>query len=272
MLHNYSNFTFVEDDITSPQDIDSCIRKHEIDTVIHLAALSSVENSLKNSFEFIETNIHDTQIVLEIVNFNNVKKFFQMSFFETYDATKSEADDHKEDELLSPNNSYDVGKAAAEMIVNAFNNSTSLHTIIVRANNIYESNQFPDSKNAESFDDDVTLTILPAEIILKFIMLLRHDHKLTLQGAGDGKRRYLYVEDVVNAFNLLLHKGVHGETYNLGSYDEVSHRQLCETLLETVKPSSYDGSDVEAWIDRRPARPYNDFGSTMNVSKLRALG
>jgi len=272
MLHNYPNFTFVGGDITSPQDIGSCIRKHEIDTVIHLAALSSVENSLKNPFGFTETNIHGTQVVLEVANSNNVKKFIQMSSFEAYGATKPGADGHKEDEPLSPNNSYGAGKAAAEMIVNAFNNSTPLQTIIVRANNIYGPNQFPDSKDAGSFGGDVTLTILPAEIIPKFIMLLRHGHKLTLQGAGDGKRRYLYVGDAVNAFNLLLHKGVHGETYNLGSYDEVSHRQLCETLLETVKPPSYDGSDVESWIDRRPARPYTDFGSTMDVSKLRALG
>lgn len=110
------------------------------------------------------------------------------------------------------------------------------------------------------------------EIIPKFAMLLRHGHKLPLQGSGDGSRRYLYVGDAANAFNFLLHKGVGGETYNLGSYDEVSHRDLCETLLELVKPPGYDKLGVEAWIDRKPGRPYVDSGSRMDVSKLRALG
>lgn len=103
-------------------------------------------------------------------------------------------------------------------------------------------------------------------------MLLRHGQKLPLQGAGDGSRRYLYAGDAANAFNVLIHKGTSGETYNLGSYDEVSHRKLCETLLELVKPPGYDSSGVEAWIDRKPGRPYVDSGSTMDVSKLRALG
>ena len=103
-------------------------------------------------------------------------------------------------------------------------------------------------------------------------MLLRHGQKLPLQGAGDGSRRYLYVGDAANAFNVLLHKGVAGETYNLGSYDQVSHRELCETLLALVKPPGYDKSGVEAWIDRKPGRPYVDSGSNMDVSKLRALG
>lgn len=148
MLHTYSNFTFVGGDITSPEDIASCLRKHEIDTVIHLAAQSSVENSLKNPFAFTETNIHGTQVVLEVAKSNNVKKFFHMSSFEAYGATKPGADGHREDEPLSPNNPYGAGKAAAEMIVNAFNHSTPLQTIIVRANNIYGPNQFPDSKDA----------------------------------------------------------------------------------------------------------------------------
>ena len=103
-------------------------------------------------------------------------------------------------------------------------------------------------------------------------MLLRHGQKLTLQGAGDGRRRYLYAGDAANAFNFLLHRGVKGETYNLGSYDEISHRQLSETLLEFVKPLGYNSSDVEAWIETKPGRPYVDSGSAMDCSKIRALG
>lgn len=116
------------------------------------------------------------------------------------------------------------------------------------------------------------LTYRPAEIIPKFIMLLRRGLKLPLQGAGDGRRRYLHAADAANAFNVLLHQGVAGEVYNLGSDDEITHRKLCEKLLELVRPAGYDSSKVDAWIDSKPGRPYVDSSSLMDCSKIRALG
>lgn len=151
MLQGLPNFSFYKGDITSPEDIASCLREHEVDTIIHLAAQSNVDSSFKNPYGFTETNIHGTQVVLEVAKSNNVKKFFQMSSYEAYGATKAGAEGHKEEDPLSPMNPYGAGKAAAEMLVNAFGNSSPLQTIIIRANNIYGPNQFPDSKANWSF-------------------------------------------------------------------------------------------------------------------------
>lgn len=146
MLNGHPNFSFVEGDITRPEHIEACLRKYKIDTIIHLAALTNVDNSLKNPFGFTASNIHGTQVVLEVAKTCGVKKFIQMSSFEAYGASQPGPNGHHENEPLSPKNPYGAGKAAAEMLVHAFGNSTPMRTIIVRSTNIYGPNQFPDSK------------------------------------------------------------------------------------------------------------------------------
>lgn len=145
MLDDRANFSFFEGDIISPDDVTKCLREHQIDTVIHLAAQSNVDASFKNPYSFAATNIHGTQVLLECAKSCGVKKFIQMSSYEAYGASKAGPDGHREEDPLSPMNPYGAGKAAAEMLVTAFGNSSPLETIIVRANNIYGPNQFPDS-------------------------------------------------------------------------------------------------------------------------------
>ena len=107
-------------------------------------------------------------------------------------------------------------------------------------------------------------------------MLLRRGQKLTLHGGGHQRKRYLYAGDAANAFNILLHRGVSGEVYNLGSYDEISNRDLSATLLDYVNPpgsdSSSENSSLDAWIQTMPGRPYVDSGTRLDCEKLRALG
>ena len=146
MLKTQSNFTFVEGDITSPEEVSACLSKYQIDTVIHLAAQSNVDASFKSPFAFATTNIQGTQVMLECARSCGVKKFIQMSSYEAYGATKPTGEGHREDEPLSPMNPYGAGKAAAEMLVMAVGQSSSMETAIIRANNIYGPNQFPDSK------------------------------------------------------------------------------------------------------------------------------
>ena len=145
MLNSRPNFSFHEGDITSPDDIISCLHQHNIDTIIHLAALSNVDFSLKDPASFAATNIVGTQILLDCAKACGVKKFLQMSSYEAYGATKPGPNGYCETDALLPKNPYGGGKAAAEMLVTAFGHCNTLDTIIVRANNIYGPNQFPDS-------------------------------------------------------------------------------------------------------------------------------
>ena len=110
-------------------------------------------------------------------------------------------------------------------------------------------------------------------------MLLRRGLKLTLHGEGLQRKRYLYASDAANAFNTILHNGLNGDVFNLGSYDEISNRDLSAHLVEMVtalRNGSMNGhghgSDVEAWIKTIPGRPFKDLGSRLDCEKLRALG
>lgn len=103
-------------------------------------------------------------------------------------------------------------------------------------------------------------------------MLLRRGLKLPLYGSGDHTRRYLYAGDAANAFNVMLHRSGGGEIYNLGSYDELTNRELCAMLLKHVKPDGYDPSNVDAWILSAADRPFHDRGSGLDCSKLQSLG
>ena len=140
------NFTFVKGDILNPHDVKSCLEEYQIDAIIHLAAQTNVDASLKNPFAFASTNIEGTQVILECAKQCGVKKFIQMSSFEAYGATKPGVNGHREDESLAPMNPYGAGKAAAEMLVIAAGHSCPLEVMVVRANNIYGPKQFPDSE------------------------------------------------------------------------------------------------------------------------------
>lgn len=161
MLEGRPNFSFFQGDITSPDDIARCLRKHDIDTIIHLAANSSVDASFTSPFAFASTNIHGTQVLLESAKSCGVKRFIHMSSYEAYGATKAGPSGHVETSALSPVNPYGAGKAAAEMLVTAFGNTHELETIIVRSNNVYGPNQFPESmqhvpRSRNEYTDDTS--------------------------------------------------------------------------------------------------------------------
>ena len=107
-------------------------------------------------------------------------------------------------------------------------------------------------------------------------MLLRHGRKLTVHGGGHQRKCYLYVGDAANALNTLLHCGVAGEVYNLGSDDNISIREISATLLNYVNPpgsdSSSEDSNLDGWIQTTSGRPYLDSGSRLDCGKLQALG
>lgn len=108
-------------------------------------------------------------------------------------------------------------------------------------------------------------------------MLLRRGFKLTIHGGGFQRKRYLYAGDAANAFNVILHKAGNGEIFNLGSYDEISNRDLSARLIDLVTSPGSDSSsgqsaNLEAWIKTIPGRPYADSGSKLDCEKLRSLG
>lgn len=268
-LESMPNFTFVNGDITDHDQVASCLRKYEIDTIIHLAARTNVDASFKAPRAFAATNIYGTQIMLECAKECDVKRFVHMSSYEVYGATQAGPTGHREDEALAPMSPYGAGKAAAEMLVVALGHSTSVKTVIVRANNIYGPMQFPD------------------KIVPKFSMLLTRDKPLPLHDGGWQRKRYLYAGDAANAFNYILHLAPPNSCYNLGPYDpesEISNSNISLKLISLVHPPTHavdgtgpadqevNGNGTNKWFQTVPGRPYVDAGQGMDCGKLRDLG
>ncbi|PGH15146.1 dTDP-glucose 4,6-dehydratase [Polytolypa hystricis UAMH7299] len=250
-LNGHSNFRFVHGDITDRQAVVQCMREYDIDTVLHFAALSHVDASFRTPLEFTETNVKGTQIMLEAAVKSGVKKFIHISTDEVHGEVGCESLDLLEDSALAPSNPYAASKAAAEMYVHAYAKSYKLPCVIVRSNNVYGPHQYPE------------------KLIPKFASRLDRGRPLTLHGDGKHRRRYLFAGDAVNAIDTVLHKGQPGETYNMGSVDEVSNLELARMMLEEFGI----GEELAAkWIKHTKDRPFNDSRYAINSEKLQKLG
>ena len=144
-LEPLENFSFFKGDITSTKDVENCLEKHQIDTIIHLAAQSHVSHSSENPLGSANININGTLVLLSAAKAWGVERFIFMSSGTVYGAAKQPFTGFTEHCSLAPVNSYAASKAAAEMLVMAFGHQTTVKTIIVRACNIYGPNQFPES-------------------------------------------------------------------------------------------------------------------------------
>lgn len=146
VLNTKRNFAFYHGDLTNPSEVLDCLECHEIDTVLHFAAQSHVDLSFGNSYSFTHANVYGTHVLLESAKKARVKRFIHVSTDEVYGEVKEDDDDLVESSILSPTNPYAASKAAAEMLVQSYNKSFKLPTIIVRSNNVYGPHQYPESE------------------------------------------------------------------------------------------------------------------------------
>ncbi|KAL0353870.1 UNVERIFIED_CONTAM: trifunctional UDP-glucose [Sesamum angustifolium] len=184
------NFKFVKGDIGSADLVNYLLITENIDTIMHFAAQTHVDNSFGNSFEFTKNNIYGTHVLLEACKVTGqIRRFIHVSTDEVYGETDEDAvvGNHEASQLL-PTNPYSATKAGAEMLVMAYGRSYGLPVITTRGNNVYGPNQFPE------------------KLIPKFILLAMRGKTLPIHGDGSNVRSYLYCEDVAEAFEVVLHK------------------------------------------------------------------
>lgn len=224
------NYSFVRGSITSADLVMYVMRKERIDTVMHFAAQTHVDNSFGNSIAFTETNILGTHVLLEAAKEVGVRLFVHVSTDEVYGDGLAGVASH-EGSALEPTNPYSATKAGAEHLVKAYHRSFGLPVIITRGNNVYGPHQYPE------------------KIIPKFVCQAVAGLPLTLHGDGSNCRNYLYVEDVAAAFDVILHRGVSGAVYNMGGANELSNLQVARAvlrLLGIVTDSDADDSSASA--------------------------
>ncbi|KAG6207206.1 hypothetical protein E4U24_007862 [Claviceps purpurea] len=254
VLDGRRNFNFYQGDLTNPVQVLDCMERYAIDTVLHFAAQSHVDLSFGNSYSFTHANVYGTHVLLESAKKVQIQRFIHVSTDEVYGEVKEDDHDLVESSILSPTNPYAASKAAAEMLVQSYNKSFKLPTIIVRSNNVYGPHQYPE------------------KIIPKFTCLLNRARPVVLHGDGSPTRRYLYAGDAADAFDTILHKGQIGHIYNVGSSDEISNLDLCAKLLDTMGLEQGSPDQSRKWIKYTHDRPFNDRRYAVDGTKLRMLG
>ncbi|CAH9104325.1 unnamed protein product [Cuscuta epithymum] len=244
------NFKFVKGDIASADLVNHLLITESIDTIMHFAAQTHVDNSFGNSFEFTKNNIYGTHVLLEACKVTGqITRFIHVSTDEVYGETDEDAvvGNHEASQLL-PTNPYSATKAGAEMLVMAYGRSYGLPVITTRGNNVYGPNQYPE------------------KLIPKFILLAMQGKTLPIHGDGANVRSYLYCEDVAEAFDVILHKGEVGHVYNIGTKKE---RRVIDVANDICRLFKMDGEKSIEFVENRP---FNDQRYFLDDEKLKNLG
>lgn len=215
------NYTFIKGDICNYDDMVKLFAEHDIDGVIHLAAESHVDRSIKDPFIFAKTNIFGTLNLLEAAKrywesteskFND-KKFYHISTDEVYGALKFDNTKFTEKTKYDPHSPYSASKASSDHFVRAYHDTYGMPTVITNCSNNYGPYQFPE------------------KLIPLCINNIIDRRSLPIYGTGENVRDWLYVEDHVSAIDLIFHQGKTGETYNIGGSNEMTNIGIVKTII-----------------------------------------
>lgn len=248
-------YKFIPADLKNFDNIKYIINNELPTHIIHFAAQTHVDNSFYDSIAFTNDNILGTHNLLEISrHLTTLKLFIHVSTDEVYGESMISDQEQMKDEqsILCPTNPYAATKAGAELLAKSYFYTYKMPIIITRGNNVYGPNQYPE------------------KLIPKFINHLLDDKKVTIHGKGDNLRAFLYVDDVVTAFECILSRGKIGEVYNIGCDENMEYSviQITKILCKYLKPDD----DFEKWIQFIPDRLFNDKRYYISNSKLKQLG
>ncbi len=219
-IEDQPNYEFVKGDIVDGDFIQKLFTNYNFDGVIHLAAESHVDRSISNPMEFILTNIVGTVNLLNAAkshwngNFKD-KMFYHISTDEVYGSLGQEGI-FTENTAYDPHSPYSASKASSDHLVRAYNDTYRLPVVISNCSNNYGSYQFPE------------------KLIPLFINNIKNNKPLPVYGKGINVRDWLYVEDHAKAIDLVFHKGLAGETYNIGGNNEWKNIDLIIELCEIM--------------------------------------
>jgi dTDP-glucose 4,6-dehydratase len=254
-IRNSDRYHLVKGNLCSFDLLTHILSNYKIDTIIHFAAQSHVQNSFEDSLQYTNDNVLGTHTLLETARrYGKIKKFIHISTDEVYGESMIMDDEEKKNEssVLCPTNPYAATKAAAELIAKSYYFSFKMPIIITRGNNVYGPNQYPE------------------KLIPRFIKLLKEDQPVTIQGDGSNVRAFLHVLDVCGALECIIEKGQLGEIYNIGSDDhyEYSVLEIAQKLIYKIKNTD----DFDKWITYIADRPFNDKRYYISNEKVKKLG
>ena len=239
-IEDQPNYTFVRADICDFDTICQLLPQYKIDGIIHLAAESHVDRSIKDPFTFARTNVMGTLSLLQAARlyweslperYEN-KRFYHISTDEVYGALEMTCPEGRTSEISAhevygddffrettkycPHSPYSASKASSDHFVRAFHDTYGMPTIVTNCSNNYGPYQFPE------------------KLIPLFINNIRHRKPLPVYGKGENVRDWLYVEDHARAIDTIFHHGIIAETYNIGGFNEWKNIDIIRVLIKTV--------------------------------------
>ncbi|MDE7420911.1 MAG: dTDP-glucose 4,6-dehydratase [Muribaculaceae bacterium] len=245
-IEDKPNYTFVRADIADLDEMRRIVKEYEIDGIIHLAAESHVDRSIKDPFTFARTNVMGTLALLQaakeywesLPDKYEGKRFYHISTDEVYGAlelthpegvpapftTKASSEDDMaygtefflETTKYNPHSPYSASKASSDHFVRAYHDTYGMPTIVTNCSNNYGPYQFPE------------------KLIPLFINNIRHGKPLPVYGKGENVRDWLFVEDHARAIDLIFHEGKIADTYNIGGFNEWKNIDLIKVIIKTV--------------------------------------
>ena len=269
-IEDKPNYSFVKADICDFDIILELMRREKVDGVIHLAAETHVDRSIKDPFTFARTNVMGTLSMLQAAKIyweetgetqsGTRRLFYHISTDEVYGAlqmtnpegikppftTKASSGEHHlaygsefftEDLKYQPHSPYSAAKAGSDHMVRAFHDTYGMPTLVTNCSNNYGPYQFPE------------------KLIPLFINNIRHRKPLPVYGKGENVRDWLYVVDHARAIDVIFHEGKVGETYNIGGFNEWKNIDIIKVLIRTVdkalgRPEGADDDLITYVTDR----------------------
>lgn len=251
------NYTFEKGDICDRALLDRIFEKHEITGVLHCAAESHVDRSIKNPLAFVQTNVIGTgNLLLAAKTYWNGdfdgKMFYHISTDEVYGSLEMGGGFFLEDTPYDPRSPYSASKASSDHLVRAFYHTYHFPIVISNCSNNYGENQFPE------------------KLIPLFINNIRHNRPLPVYGEGINVRDWLYVQDHCRAIDTIFHEGKIGETYNIGGHNEWRNIDLIHLLIKQMdeKLGRSEGSSKEL-ITYVTDRAGHDLRYAIDATKLK---
>jgi dTDP-glucose 4,6-dehydratase len=254
-VENVANYHFVKGDITDHKFVDALFLEHSFVKVIHLAAESHVDRSIIDPLSFVQTNILGTVNLLNACKEHwqapyQDKLFYHISTDEVYGSLGEEGL-FTEQTAYDPNSPYSASKASSDHFVRAYYETYKLPIVISNCSNNYGPNHFPE------------------KLIPLFINNILQEKPLPVYGDGKYTRDWLYVKDHAQAIDTVLHKGKHGETYNIGGYNEWQNidlvRLLCDLMDEKLSRKRDTSQKLITFIKDRPG---HDKRYAIDASKI----
>ena len=267
-VENKPNYEFIRMDICDFENVYKLFQDKHIDGIIHLAAESHVDRSIKDPFTFAQTNVLGTLSLLQAAKlyweslpkrYEN-KRFYHISTDEVYGAlqitdplgiespftTKASSEHHQaygheffvETSKYNPHSPYSASKASSDHFVRSYHDTYGMPTIVTNCSNNYGPYQFPE------------------KLIPLFINNIRHRKPLPVYGKGENVRDWLYVEDHARAIDVIFHHGHIADTYNIGGFNEWKNIDIIKVLIKTVdrllgRPEGAD-LDLITYVTDRP--------------------